>query len=414
MISEEQEVSLATRKTKGAKGGGTIRQRPDGRWEARYTLGIDPGTGKQIQKSVYGKTQKEVRQKLTAITAEIDSGMYQEPCKMTVNEWLDIWLKEYMGDKKYGTIRNYKIACKYHIIPYIGKYRLSDLKPHIIQTLYNRLQRGEDGENALSPKTIRNVHGVLSKALNQAVWNELIRSNPAQLTTLPRKVRKDIETLSDEQIQKFSLLVEQDSYCVILKFILFSGVRESEAIGLTWDCIDSERGTIRIYHQLLKRTKETGGYTLSSLKNNKERLLTPPPMLMNMLKEQKRIQVQQRMKAGLAWRGWNSVEEQKTWFVFTTEFGDHYCPQTVYAHFKKIAKQIGAEKANVHSLRHTYAVLCLQNGDDVKTVQSNLGHATAAFTLDVYGHVSEKMKQDSANRMEAYMQRTVHGKAQNS
>lgn len=62
MISEEQEVSLATRKTKGAKGGGTIRQRPDGRWEARYTLGIDPGTGKQIQKSVYGKTQKEVRQ----------------------------------------------------------------------------------------------------------------------------------------------------------------------------------------------------------------------------------------------------------------------------------------------------------------------------------------------------------------
>ena len=82
---------MTTRKTKGAKGGGTIRQRSDGRWEARYTLGIDPETGKQIQKSVYGKTQKEVRQKLTAITAEIDSGIYQEPCKMTVDEWLDIW-----------------------------------------------------------------------------------------------------------------------------------------------------------------------------------------------------------------------------------------------------------------------------------------------------------------------------------
>ena len=103
MISEEQGVSLATRKTKGAKGGGTIRQRPDGRWEARYTLGIDPGTGKQIQKSVYGKTQKEVRQKLTAITAEIDSGVYQEPCKMTVNEWLDIWLKDYQIGVKDST-----------------------------------------------------------------------------------------------------------------------------------------------------------------------------------------------------------------------------------------------------------------------------------------------------------------------
>ena len=410
MISEEQEVSLATRKTKGAKGGGTIRQRPDGRWEARYTLGIDPGTGKQIQKSVYGKTQKEVRQKLTAITAEIDSGTYILQDKTTLEQWLNIWLDEYMGDKKYGTIRNYKIACKYHIIPYMGKYRLSDLKPHMIQTLYNRLYRGEDGEKPLSAKTIRNVHGVLSKALNQAVWNEMIRSNPEQLTTLPRKEQKEIETLSDKQIQQFSVLVEQDSYRAILKFILFSGVRESEAIGLTWDCIDFDRGTIRIYHQLLKRTKKAGGYTFAPLKNDKERLLTPPPMLMNMLKNQKKEQVQQRMKAGLAWRGWRSAEGQKTWFVFTTEFGNHYYPQTVYAHFKKIAKQIGAEKANVHSLRHTYAVLCLQNGDDVKTVQSNLGHATAAFTLDVYGHVSEKMKQDSANRMEAYMQHTICGK----
>jgi len=128
------------------------------------------------------------------------------------------------------------------------------------------------------------------------------------------------------------------------------------------------------------------------------------------LKEQKVLQMQQRIKAGPAWKGWNSPEEQEKWFVFTTELGDHYCPQTVYAHFKKIAKKIGAENANVHSLRHTYAVLCLQNGDDVKTVQSNLGHATAAFTLDVYGHVSEKMKQDSADRMEAYIQNTVYGK----
>ena len=215
-----------------------------------------------------------------------------------------------MGDKKYGTIRNYKNACRYHIIPYIGQCRLSDLKPHMIQTLYNRLQRGEDDKPSLSPKTIRSA----------------------------------------------------------------------------------------------------GGYTLAPLKNDRERLLTPPPTLLALLKERKHEQMQQRMKAGLAWHGWGSAEEQNTWFVFTTEFGDHYCPQTVYDHFKRIARQIGAEKANVHSLRHTYAVLCLQNGDDVKTVQSNLGHATAAFTLDVYGHVSGKMRQDSANRMEAYLQRTIFGR----
>ena len=100
MISEEQEVSLATRKTKGAKGGGTIRQRPDGRWEARYTLGIDPGTGKQIQKSVYGQTQKEVRQKLSAALTELDSGTYIAPTSMKLGAWLDQWLQAYTGNVK--------------------------------------------------------------------------------------------------------------------------------------------------------------------------------------------------------------------------------------------------------------------------------------------------------------------------
>ena len=103
------------------------------------------------------------------------------------------------------------------------------------------------------------MHGVLSKALNQAVLNEMLRSNPAQLPTLPRKEQKEIETHSDKHIQQFSVLGEQDSYRAILKVILFSGVRESEAIGLTWDCIDFDRGTIRIHHQLLQRPKSAGG-----------------------------------------------------------------------------------------------------------------------------------------------------------
>lgn len=90
--------------------------------------------------------------------------------------------------------------------------------------------------------------------------------------------------------------------------------------------------------------------------------------------------------------------------MFTTPFGAHLHPQTVYNHFKKLAAQVGAPNARVHDLRHTYAVLSLQNGDDVKTVQNNLGHATAAFTLDVYGHVSERMKEDSAMRMQRYIE----------
>ena len=90
--------------------------------------------------------------------------------------------------------------------------------------------------------------------------------------------------------------------------------------------------------------------------------------------------------------------------VFTTAGGSNLSPQTVYNHYKKLAFKIGAPDSRVHDLRHTYAVLSLQNGDDVKTVQGNLGHATAAFTLDVYGHVSDRMKEDSANRMQGYIE----------
>ena len=85
--------------TKAAKNSGTIRQRSDGRWEARYTVGVDPGTGKQIQKSVYGKTQKEVRKKLTEKLSQLDQGIYTEPAKLTVGGWLDIWLAEYVQGK---------------------------------------------------------------------------------------------------------------------------------------------------------------------------------------------------------------------------------------------------------------------------------------------------------------------------
>lgn len=127
---------MTTKATKNAKGGGTIRKRSDGRWEARYTLGIDPKTGKQIQKSVYGKTQKEVRQKLTAITAEIDDGTYMEPCRMTLDEWLDIWLRDYLTGVKPSTAYLYQRQAKLYIRPALGSVRLDRLESHTIQRFY--------------------------------------------------------------------------------------------------------------------------------------------------------------------------------------------------------------------------------------------------------------------------------------
>ena len=381
-----------------------IRKRSDGRWEGRYTVGFDPKTGKQVQKSIYAPSQKEVRQKLTQIVSEIDDGSYTEPEKIKLADWMNTWLDEYCGDKKYLTVKGYRAKVKTHINPQLGYLYLHQLTPVIIQKFYNRMMNPKDGSDGSSPKTVKNTHGVLSKALNQAVANGYIRSNPCQNVVLPRVEKPEIQPLNEEQIAKLLRSAEKDeTYGLLIKVIVLTGLREAEAMGLTWDCIDFKRGIVLVRKQLQKRPKGAGGFVFASLKNGKGRSLKPAPYVMELLEKRYRQQEEECRTAQEAWLGWKTEAEHKKALVFTTLFGEHLHPQTVYNHFKKLAAEIGAPNAKVHDLRHTYAVLSLQNGDDVKTVQGNLGHATAAFTLDVYGHVSETMKDASSSRMEQFV-----------
>ena len=386
---------MTTRKTKGAKGGGTIRQRPDGRWEARYTLGIDPGTGKQIQKSVYGKTQKEVRQKLIAITAEIDNGTYQEPCKMTVNEWLDIWLKDYQIGVKDSTAYLYERQAKLYLRPALGNIPLETLKAHTVQRLYNLLSQEHDGQPALSAKSIKNIHGVLHKALQQAVLLNYIRYNPTTACVLPKIVKKEIHPLTDQQTAQLLNLLKGGKYEIPLTVDLFTGLREGELLGLMWDCVDFDKGTILVNKQLHRSQKKGEGYYFAPPKNNKSRTIRPAPYVMTLLRQQKLVQTQMRLAAGPAW--------QESGLVFTNEFGRYISLRAVFDCFKRTVRKVGLPNLRIHDLRHTYAVNSIRAGDDIKIVQSNLGHATAAFTLDVYGHFTDDMRSVSAQRMEGFI-----------
>lgn len=391
--------------TRAAQGSGSIRKKvverngkPYEFWEARVTIGRDPGTGKQIQKSFTGKTQKEVREKMQTAAVAVNQHDYFEPSTMTVSRWIDIWLDEYTGDKKYSTVRQYRAECNNHIKPALGAVKLSELTTPQIQSFYNGKIR-----SGLSAKTVRNIHGILEKCLNVAVQVNYIRHNPAAVVILPKIVKKELHPLTDNQVSDFLNAATGTEYEYLLKMIVFTGLRKSEATGLTWDCVDFDAGTLKICKQLQKRPVEDGGYTFAPLKNNKTRIIKPAPFVMRLLKDRYKQQTEERFKAGECWTGWQSIKERNTALVFTTPMGGHVAPNMVHYHYKKIAKKIGVPESRVHDLRHTYAVLSLQNGDDVKTVQTNLGHASAAFTLDVYGHVSEKMKDDSAQRMERYI-----------
>lgn len=382
---------MTTKATKNAKGGGTIRKRSDGRWEARYTLGIDPKTGKQIQKSVYGKTQKEVRQKLTAITAEIDDGTYMDIPRLKTADWLNTWVTEYIGNVKSSTRKSYQDHVRLNIIPYIGNVPLSKVTAAMIQQMYNELQT----EKELSPKTIKNVHGVLHRALEQAQKMGYIRNNPLAAVTLPRIEKKQIKPLEDEELCAFLKEIRGNPYELVYFVTVFTGLRQGEVLGLTWDCVNFEKQTLLINKQHGKK-KGTREYCFSSLKNDRPRVIEAADGVMDALKKQ---QLRQQRWAARLKDGWDNPDN----LVFTTETGRYLCNQTVYLAFKKIVRRLHLDATRFHDLRHTYAVNSLKSGDDIKTVQENLGHQTAAFTLDVYAHATNSMKRESANRMDQYI-----------
>ena len=194
-------------KRKAANGQGTIRQRKDGTWEGRLSIGRDPGTGKLKQKSFYGKTQAEVRKSMTAFSADLDKGIYTEPSKLTVAQWLDIWQKEYMGGVKNRTADRYESAIRIHIKPALGAVKLEKLTAPMIQSMYNQKHRERQadpkGKKGLSPKSIKNVHGVLHESLQRAVKLGYIRVNPCDGCELPRIDKHEIKPLTDAETGAF-------------------------------------------------------------------------------------------------------------------------------------------------------------------------------------------------------------------
>ena len=323
---------------------------------------------------------------MQAAAVSITDGTYQDPLKLTLGQWLDIWQNEYLSGTKDSTRVNYEVIIRLHIKPALGALKLQSIAPHQIQSFINGLSN-------LDPSTVRNIYMVLHYALEKAVRLDYIPKNPSAECELPRKKQEEIHPVD---AAAFLEAAKNDKYELIFKVALFTGMRRGEILGLKWDCVDFQNGTINVKQQIQERK---GGYYFTTPKSGKSRVITPAPRVMEYLKEQRRKQAEIHLRAGPLW--------QESGLVFTNALGGNVSFSVLYNHFKKIATAIGMPNARLHDLRHTYAVNSLRAGDDAKTVQENLGHATAAFTLDVYAHVTEAMKKDSADRMEAFMEKVL-------
>ena len=367
-------------------------------WEGRVTVGINPETGAQKQQSVTGKTQKEVAQRMKEIAVEVDKGTYRAPTKMTVAEWADTWLNTYnKNDVKASTADLYKRTVELYIKPKLGKVKLTSLTPRMVQNFFNSLgsyvtRRGEP----LSPKTIKNICGILHKLLKQAVDDKEIAYNPVDGRKTPLVEKKEASYMEEDTQAEFIKAVRGHRHEYLFLAALFTGMRQGELLALTWDCVDFDKNLILVKQSLTKASKKSGELGFSSTKNHKSRTITVSPSVIKFLRLQKLAQNALRIKAGDSW-----IERN---LVFSNSIGDYLSYRTVYDCFKRVEVKIGAPDVRFHDLRHTYAANCICAGDHIKTLQKNMGHATSAFTMDVYGHVFDKMRKRSANRTEAHIQ----------
>lgn len=390
-----------TKNSRSAAGAGSIRQRADGTWEARVTIGADPGTGKPDRKSVYGKTQAEVRKKMTVIQRAVDAGTYQAPDKTTVSEWLNEWMKTFCAAKvKPLTYSSYDVAIKNHIKPAIGALKVQSVRGVHVQKLYNGMIAA-----GLSPKTVKNVAAILHKAFSVAQKQGMIQVNPCDAAELPKATSKEIKPLTDAEIPLFLKAISGHPMENAYALCLFAGLREGECLGLSWPQVDFEARRITISQQLQHEKKKGAKYYIApSTKSGRPRQIEPPEIAFQYLRAERKRQAENRLVAGELWSNPDNL-------VFTDSTGGHLAISTFYKAFKRIAASIGRPDARPHDLRHTAATVAIASGADIKSVQDLLGHATASFTLNVYAHSSDQMKKDTAARMQSYYDNLTAKKA---
>lgn len=380
-----------------ANGEGSIRKRSDGRWEGRYTVGHDPETGKQKFKNVLGKTQAEVKEKLKNAIEESKDLDISRADQFTLSEWLRYWLDNY--GKVYlrpSSLTNYTGFLDNQISnDKVGDIKLNKLTTNDLQQFYNRMsesgrvqrKESQNKPRGLSAKSVRNIHCFISHAMKRAVDEKLISENPASRCILPKKEQKEIEILPLTGLQKFFEEAKKSGVFELYYTELSTGLRRGELLGLKWTDIDFNANSIYIQRQI---TRTDGEVKESPLKTkNAYRQIIVPPEVAQILKEKKERE--------------NGFSE----YVFSSPTGGPISPDSILKMLHRVLKRAGLEKVRFHALRHTFSTMALQSGVDVKTLSGLLGHYSAGFTLDTYGHITPAMKQDAAEKVGRFLSQTM-------
>ena len=372
---------------KRKNGTGTIRQRKDGRWEGRAVVGYDD-KGLPKTKNVLAKTKRECQEKLTLLMEEVGSTKSEKICAdMPFGEWMDFWYQTYIRPGlRPNTHTNYENIIYHHIIPYLGKIPLCQLTQKDLQQFYAHLKKGgrlvrtEQHGKGLSDRMVRMTHAKCRAALDQAVQENLIRTNPAVGCKIPPKRGREMQVLSRQELQRFLIQAKADGYFELFLLDLSTGLRRGELLALQWSDLDLEAGTLSV----TKQVYEANGEIHMSVPKTKAsiRKLVLPPAVVEVFREY-------RKTAKSRWLFPSPVREDMP-----------LTPGSMLRRLHILLERAGCKQIRFHDLRHTFATMALENGMDIKTLSAMLGHVSAATTLDIYTHITGDMLSDAAAKID--------------
>ena len=378
-------------------GDGMVRKRTDGRWEGRIVVG-HKNNGDPIFRYVFAKTQAELVKKLHDKIEMYRDANLSEDCNMTLGEWLDKWINEFMiFTVRPSTLSSYKTAIRCHVKPRLGNRPLSVLTANEIQKFYNTVKKeGRIYPNAqhgteLADSMVRGIHMLLHESLDMAVKQKLIVSNPTNGTTVPKNNYKEKQILNDEQLEKFMEVIKSDPQWYDFFYTeITTGLRRGEICGLRWEDFNPVNGKLKIRRSISK--KEKGVMAIGETKTETgTRDILLPPSTAELLQKRKE----------------NAVGD----WIFPNFYRpeEPIDPQSAYKHLKILLKQAELPLIRFHDLRHTFATHAIAGGVDAKTLSGILGHTNASFTLDTYTHVTTDMQKSAAKIVGNFMDEIIGG-----
>jgi len=397
------------KRTKRGNGEGCISKTSKGYWEARITDGYN-ADGSQHFKTFGGKSRAIVCQKLNEFIANRDKFNPEIVVKYTVKEWLNLWYESYVIDNVRTSTRvSYEGIINNHLIPNIGYIKLLKLKKTDIEDMYRKLINIK----GLSVKTVKNVHLVLHKALQEAFEREYIPRNIADISKVPtmkslNQKKKEIEIYSLSEQKNLEKVAMQDKvYGYVVIMALYSGMRKGEILGLQWNDIDFKNKQININKQVSRlkdysenaKSKTKLGIEYYTKTNNSTRKIPLSNNLVFILKQLKKFQEENRKMFGNLYYDYN--------MVFCRKDGYYLDPDTVLDKYKKLADKANIKKCTFHALRHTFATRALESGIDIKVASNILGHYSVQFTLDTYAHVLLENRNSAMQKFDNYLNELV-------